>query len=374
MLPLPLIGAGLCTVLANVAIGLWLADPCKDRPLPPPDPIAAVAQDVAPRATPPAKVPRQVSFGDAIPQVAEVVGAETVTPSSPPQTTPPLDSPPTRALAPRESEADSEALDSMRSADSEALDSMRSKDSEALDSMRSLQRTSSKRRSSVRGFFFPKKQALEPEQCVGAILAVSNPEASHEAYLTYLSRVEQNWSKARAGMRVLGAHMRSKNRLSSESATDDEESSDASTIDVRYGGFVGEWAEAQKSNYDKYLKEVVGLNWATRKIAMKIQLNPTFTMVDGELNCTTVCIGAKPVHEVLKLGSSVFNEPNQGVKVQTESYWERFDGCDKFVSDRNSPKGPPIKQMRWVDKSNMLVITQDWGGEAPFVAKYNLKG
>ena len=74
--------------------------------------------------------------------------------------------------------------------------------------------------------------------------------------------------------------------------------------------FVGDWELVSQDNYAEFLKEVVGLSWAVRRIAEHIIPTPAFHIEDGMLHCTTCCLGAKPVHEMLETGDSIWHEPN----------------------------------------------------------------
>jgi hypothetical protein len=157
--------------------------------------------------------------------------------------------------------------------------------------------------------------------------------------------------------------------------------------------FVGEWKHVRSDNYGAFLSECVGLNWATKKVAERIHPTPKFTITSSKigerlenlnnagggvqlrggevLTCVTMCLGAKPVYEELYEGESHLYEPNLSIEYLITSRWEG----DKFLSTRtlaaDGTKGVPTTQARHIDKeSGELVITQDWGGKKPFVARY----
>ena len=47
--------------------------------------------------------------------------------------------------------------------------------------------------------------------------------------------------------------------------------------------FLGEWEQTSTENYERFLQEVVGLNWATRKIALRIKPKATWYIEDEKL-------------------------------------------------------------------------------------------
>lgn len=146
-----------------------------------------------------------------------------------------------------------------------------------------------------------------------------------------------------------------------------------------------------------FLGEAQGLPWAMRKCAERIHPTPKFHIEDGKLHCETLCLGAKPVRELLTPGESAFHEPNVsshriievlplssasltcaltfafvqlGHDYIVASKWEGAT----FVATRKSDAvngGRPTVQRRWVDqKTDELVVSQDWGGKKPFIARY----
>jgi hypothetical protein len=110
-----------------------------------------------------------------------------------------------------------------------------------------------------------------------------------------------------------------------------------------------------------------------RKIGERIHPTPTFSIVNGELHCKTVCLGAKPVIEVLVPGETTFREPNLSIDYTVTSCWEGAS----FTATRQSlavNKGRPTVQRRWVcPTTGRLVIKQDWGGKKIFTAYFSRK-
>ena len=136
--------------------------------------------------------------------------------------------------------------------------------------------------------------------------------------------------------------------------------------------FLGTWRPLRSVGYSAFLQEVAGLPWAVRKIAERMPLpSPIITVdaQDGKLHCETVCVGAKPVREVLEPGESIFFEPNLNCEYKVTAIWEGA----AFVATRKSEqinKGRPTEQRRWVDTRGVLVIQQSWGGQKDFVAEF----
>ena len=58
------------------------------------------------------------------------------------------------------------------------------------------------------------------------------------------------------------------------------------------------------------------------RCAERIHPTPTFRIDDEKLHCETLCMGAKPVREVLTPGESAFHEPNLGHDYVVTSKWE----------------------------------------------------
>lgn len=73
--------------------------------------------------------------------------------------------------------------------------------------------------------------------------------------------------------------------------------------------FVGTWTQTAVENYDNFLKEVVGLNYVTRRIALRIKPQPTWSIDDAtpaheaRLHCRVECFGAKPIDELYRGGA-----------------------------------------------------------------------
>lgn len=224
-------------------------------------------------------------------------------------------------------------------------------------------------------------RAVLSDDMLDNILEETSPNATHESYLVYLSRKKQIDSRFRLGTTIVGAYVRAKGRTTSDRASPEATTSTKATSSTEASegskgrvaeessvpdaghAFVGKWAVAKRENFSAYLNEVVGLNWATRRIAEKLMLTPEFWIEDDELHCITTCPGAKPVHEVLRVGEISFHEPNQRVEVTVRSRWEAY----KFKSTRKTPSGLAIRLERYIDSNDMLHISQDWGGAMPFV-------
>lgn len=179
--------------------------------------------------------------------------------------------------------------------------------------------------------------------------------------------------------------------------------------------FVGNWKLVEEQNYAAFLEEAQGLPWMKRKLAEHIHPTPNFYIEEGTLHCKTICVGAKPVHEILKTGPTTFHEPSTRQKVYAffvrpvmiaphcshshmlvplsrcrpspcatdlgEHYavtgqWEG----EIFVATRRSENGHSgnnnacgheTVQRRWIDpETGHLVVEQDWGGNKPFIARY----
>jgi hypothetical protein len=79
--------------------------------------------------------------------------------------------------------------------------------------------------------------------------------------------------------------------------------------------FVGNWKLVEEQNYAAFLEEAQGLPWMKRKLAEHIHPTPNFYIEEGTLHCKTICVGAKPVHEILKTGPTTFHEPSTRQKV-----------------------------------------------------------
>ena len=134
--------------------------------------------------------------------------------------------------------------------------------------------------------------------------------------------------------------------------------------------FVGSWVHVKSTHYSAFLSEVVGLSWATRKIAERISPTPTISMREGCLVYTVTCLGASTVIEVLSEGEYTFVEPNLATEYTVSGRW---DG-DVFHAERRSPRDAaegrrPTVQRRWVDReSDMLVSETEWGGSQKWTA------
>lgn len=140
--------------------------------------------------------------------------------------------------------------------------------------------------------------------------------------------------------------------------------------------FVGSWQLVSNEHYDEFL-QTLGLGWATRKIALKIALSPTFSIAEEAgrevLACQTLCIGAKPVYETLSAGESTFTDPNLKTLYTVTADWRLFGkkleytpetSPDTYVTIRRSAAingGRPTMQSRRIDENDRLVIKQEWG-------------
>ena len=141
--------------------------------------------------------------------------------------------------------------------------------------------------------------------------------------------------------------------------------------------FVGEWVHVRSDHYDEFLVEALGLRWAVAQIAARIYPTPQFELLqDGRtLKCTTICLGARPVVEMLVEGEGEFHEPNLDCDYAVVSRWVRDEasGAAVFVAERHNTSinhGRPTLQKRWITHAGELVIEQDWGGKHKFVATF----
>lgn len=137
--------------------------------------------------------------------------------------------------------------------------------------------------------------------------------------------------------------------------------------------FIGEWYQVSTDNYESFLKEVVGLNWATRKIALRIKPKATWYIEDGKLCCKVEMIGAKTLIERYGAEPIEFDEEDDNVKGVTwhmKVYWDpKAPGV--LCTEKISPKqngGRPITIRRWVDATG-LNVSQEWAPGKVFSQK-----
>ena len=136
--------------------------------------------------------------------------------------------------------------------------------------------------------------------------------------------------------------------------------------------FVGRWSLVGSENYAAFLEEAVGMSSSIlRKIAERIHPTPIISFNDnGTLRIETVCIGAKPVVELLEPGDYAFFEPNLRANYKVNAHWQG----GTFVAERQNDSingGRPVLQRRWVDRlTGRLVIEQDWGAGKKFTARF----
>lgn len=87
-------------------------------------------------------------------------------------------------------------------------------------------------------------------------------------------------------------------------------------------------------NYDGFLKEVIGLGWATRQLALQVWPRPSWRVEAGALVCSVECLGAKCLVE--RFGgadaTSRTHDPNLGATWDVRDRWEG----DALVSERRA--------------------------------------
>ena len=149
--------------------------------------------------------------------------------------------------------------------------------------------------------------------------------------------------------------------------------------------FVGTWTQVGVENYDAFLKEVVGLGYMTRKIALRIKPRPTWWIDDpagspqemggvapppgrgAVLFCRVECFGAKPIFERYTGGELSFEAADanvDGVMWQTRTWWEAGGVLCSERRSESQNDGRPITVRRAVHTTGStveLVVTQTWG-------------
>ena len=166
-------------------------------------------------------------------------------------------------------------------------------------------------------------------------------------------------------------HLSPPSPLVLDSTRDADDSASVLDDDGLKSRFVGQWSHVRSEHYDEFLEHAVGMtSTLLRRLASRIHPTPCFSIEDGSLRVVTVCLGAKPVREIVEPGERALHEPNLRALYTVTGRWEG----SAFVATRQSDvvnHGRPIEQKRYIDaRTGHLFIEEDWGGEHPFVAEY----
>lgn len=140
----------------------------------------------------------------------------------------------------------------------------------------------------------------------------------------------------------------------------------SSCLPTEAASFVGSWNQISTDNYDAFLKEVVGLTYVTRRIALRIKPAPTWWLDErgAVLWCKVECFGAKPIEESYRAfeeHSEVIDANVPGVVWKVRQWWESGGVLCSEKASASQNGGRPITCRRQTSQGGMrLVVTQEW--------------